>query len=67
LPLTWLAGEIVTAGSYREEFRRMNTLKKIRKLLKPLWILQKPKKWLKNHRLFYLFKKYQISIVFGIK
>jgi hypothetical protein len=67
LPLTWLAGEIVTAGSYREEFRRMNTLKKIRKLLKPLWILQKPKKWLENHRLFYLFKKYQITIVFGIK
>ena len=67
LPLTWLQGEIVSAGSYREEFLNMNGLKKIRRLLKPLWILQKPKKWLENHRLFYLFKQYQITIVFGIK
>jgi len=67
LPLTWLEGEIVSAGSYKEEFRRMNVFKKIRKLLKPLWILQKPTKWLENHRLFYLFKQYQITIVFGIK
>ena len=67
LPLTWLEGEIVSAGSYKEEFKRMNIFKKIRKLLKPLWILQKPTKWLENHRLFYLFKQYQITIVFGIK
>ena len=67
LPLTWLEGEIVSAGSFKEEFRHMNTLKKIRKLLKPLWIFQKPTKWLENHRLFYLFKQYQITIVFGIK
>ncbi|CAM8316272.1 hypothetical protein MCEMHM16_00474 [Candidatus Methylopumilus planktonicus] len=67
LPLTWLEGEIVSAGSYKEEFKRMNVFKKIRKLLKPLWILQKPTKWLENHRLFYLFKQYQITIVFGVK
>ena len=67
LPLTWLEDEIVSAGSYKEEFRRMNVFKKIRTLLKPLWILQKPTKWLENHRLFYLFKQYQITIVFGIK
>ncbi len=67
LPLTWLEGEIVSAGSYRDEFRHMNTLKRIRKLLKPLWIFQKPSKWLENHRLFYLFKNYRITIVFGIK
>jgi hypothetical protein len=67
LPLKWLEGEILSAGSYKEEFRRMNTLKKIRKLLKPLWIFQKPTKWLESHRLFYLFKKYQMTIVFGIK
>ena len=67
LPLRWLEGEILCAGSYKEEFRQMNTLKKIRKLLKPLWIFQKPTKWLESHRLFYLFKKYQMTIVFGIK
>ena len=67
LPLTWLEGEIVNAGSYLEEFSKMGTLKKIRKLLKPFWIFQKPSKWLENHRLFYLFKNYRITIVFGIK
>jgi hypothetical protein len=67
LPLTWLESEIVSAGSYRKEFMQMNTLKKIRRLLKPFWIFQKPSKWLENHRLFYLFKQYQITIVFGIK
>ena len=67
LPLKWLEGEILSAGSYKEEFRQMNTLKKIRKLLKPFWIFQKPTKWLESHRLFYLFKKYQMTIVFGIK
>jgi hypothetical protein len=67
LPLKWLEGEIVIAGSYKEEFRHMNTLKKIRKLLKPFWIIQKPQKWLENHRLFYLFKPYQITIIYGIK
>ena len=67
LPLKWLEGEIVSAGSFKEEFSHMNILKKIRKLLKPLWIFQKPSKWLENHRLFYLFKPYRITIVFGIK
>ena len=67
MPLTWLEGEIVNAGSYLKEFSKMGTLKKIRKLLKPFWIFQKPSKWLENHRLFYLFKKYKITIVFGIK
>ena len=67
LPLIWLEAEIVIAGSYLEEFMRLNTLKKIRKLLKPLWIFQKPSRWKENHRLFYLFKQYQITIVFGIK
>lgn len=67
LPLKWLEGEILSAGSYKEEFRQMNVFKKIRKLLKPLWIFQKPTKCLESHRLFYLFKKYQMTIVFGIK
>ena len=67
LPLKWLEGEILCAGSYKEEFKRMNVFKKTRKILKPLWIFQKPTKWLENHRLFYLFKKYQMTIVFGIK
>ena len=67
LPLTWLETEIVSAGSFKEEFSHMNILKKIRKLLKPLWIFQKPTKWLENHRLFYLFKTYKITIVFGTK
>ena len=34
LPLTWIESEIVTAGSYREEFRRMNALKKNKKAFK---------------------------------
>jgi hypothetical protein len=67
LPLKWLAAEIIITGSYREEFLNMGLLKKIRKLLKPLWIFQKPAKWLENHRLFYLFKKYQMTVVFGIR
>ena len=67
LPLKWLEGEILSAGSYKEEFKRMNVFKKIRKILKPLWIFQKPTKWLENHRLFYLFKKYRMTFVFGIK
>ncbi len=67
LPLIWLEGEIIIADSYKEEFKRMNTLKKIRRLLKPLWIFQKPTKWLECHRLFYLFKRYKMTIVFGIK
>jgi hypothetical protein len=57
----------VNAGSYLEEFSKMGTLKKIRKLLKPFWIFQKPSKWLENHRLFYLIKTYKITIVFGTK
>jgi len=67
LPLKWKASEIINAGSYWEEFINMNTFKKIRKLLKPIWIFQTPKKYLENHRLLYLFKNYQITIVFGIK
>lgn len=67
IPLDWKEKHLVVAGSYREEFSRMSFSKKIRRLLKPLWIFQKPMKWLENHRLFYLFKPYKISVVFGIK
>jgi len=34
LPLIWLEGEIIIAGSYKEEFKRMNTLKKNKKAFK---------------------------------
>jgi hypothetical protein len=67
IPLLWTEKHLVVCGSYREEFSRMSLPKKIRRLLKPLWIFQKPVKWLENHRLVYLFKPYKISVVFGIK
>lgn len=34
LPLTWLEDEIVSAGSYKEEFKRMNVFKKNKKAFK---------------------------------
>jgi hypothetical protein len=67
IPLDWLERQLIVSGSYKEEFMRMSLFKRIRKLLKPLWILQKPTKWLENHRLLYLFKPYKISIAFGVK
>ena len=67
IPLDWRERHLIVSGSYREEFLRMGVFKRVRKLLKPLWILQKPTKWLENHRLLYLFKPYKISIVFGVK
>jgi hypothetical protein len=67
LPLKWIASEIVTAGSYQEQFLKLKLTKKIIKLLRPLWIFQKPSKYLENHRLIYIFRKFKISIVFGIK
>ncbi len=67
LPLKWIASEIVTAGSYREQFAKLKLTKKIIKFLQPLWFFQKPSRYLDNHRLIYLFKKFKISIVFGIK
>lgn len=66
-PLAWRVQLIVTSGSYKEEFKKMGILKKIRKLLKPLWIFQKISKWKESQRLCYLFKPYKVSVVFGIK
>lgn len=66
-PLNWTEQLIVTSGSYKEEFLKMGFLKRIRKLLKPLWIFQRPSKWKENHRLFYLFKPYKVSLAFGVK
>jgi len=37
LPLIWLEAEIVSAGSYREKFMQMNTLKKNKKAFKAIW------------------------------
>lgn len=67
IPLDWRERHLIVSGSYKEEFMRMGFFKRVRKLLKPLWFLQKPTKWLENHRLLYLFKPYKISIVFGVK
>ena len=67
LPLNWMAAEVVIAGSYQEQFSKLKLTKKFKKLLRPLWIFQKPSKYLENHRLIYLFRKFKISIVFGIK
>lgn len=66
-PLIWKEQLIVISGSYKEEFLSMGILKRVRKILKPLWIFQKLSKWKENHRLFYLFKPYKVSVVFGIK
>jgi hypothetical protein len=66
-PLEWINLQIIECGSFYDEFKRMNFLKKIRKLLKPFWIFQNPKKWLENHRLLFLFKNYQILVAIGIK
>ena len=67
IPLDWKDQLLITSGSYREEFLKLSLLKKTRKLLKPLLLLQKPQKWLESHRLLYLFKDYKITIVFGVK
>jgi hypothetical protein len=37
LPFSWLEGEIVSAGSYKEEFGRMNTSKKNKKAFKTIF------------------------------
>ena len=66
--IRWKNKIIIKSGFFFDEFKRMPLLKKMRRLLKPLWILQKPSSYIHNfHKLFYLFKPYKISIVFGIK
>ncbi len=66
--LNWVEESIVDCGSFREEFARMSLPKKVRKLLKVLWVLQPPAKYLESaHRLLFLFKPYRISIVLGSK
>jgi len=66
--LNWVEEAIVDCGSFREEFARMSFPKKVRKLLKVLWVFQKPSSYLKGaHRLLFLFKPYRISIVLGNK
>jgi hypothetical protein len=66
--LKWQKKIIIESGRYIEEFLRMPIFKKIRRILKPIWILQKPSSYLHNfHQLFYLFKSYKVSIVYGIK
>jgi len=66
--LKWQKIITIESGRYIEEFLRMPILKKIRRILKPFWILQKPSSYIHNfHQLFYLFKSYKVSIVYGIK
>jgi hypothetical protein len=66
--LKWQKKIIIESGRYIEEFLRMPIFKQIRRILKPIWILQKPSGYLHNfHQLFYLFKSYKVSIVYGIK
>jgi hypothetical protein len=67
LPLDWDVCQILECGSYYDEFKKMVFLKKIRKILKPFWIFQSPKKWLESHRLLFLFKKYKILVLLGTK
>ena len=68
IKLKWQNKIIIHSGSYIDEFFRMSISKKIRRLLKPIWFFQKPSAYLHNfHQLFYLFKPYKISIVYGIK
>lgn len=66
--LEWDYADIIPCGSFKEEFDRMPLIKKIRKILNPLWFLQTPKKYFSAlHRLFFLFKDYKVSIVLGNK
>lgn len=67
LPLEWHVCQILECGSYYDEFKKMSFFKKIRKILKPLWIFQSSKKWLESHRLLFLFKKYKILVLLGAK
>ncbi len=68
IKLNWIEGKVITAGSYREEFLNMKCLKKIRKVLKIIFPFQSPKKYLNNlHRFLYLFKKYKVTVVFGVQ
>jgi hypothetical protein len=68
IKLNWIEGKVIAAGSYREEFLNMKTLKKIRKILKIFFPFQSPKEYLNNlHRFLYLFKKYKVTLVFGVQ
>jgi len=56
--------ETVVCGSFLEEFQRMSFFKKIRVILRPLWILSKWSKYRsKVSRLQYLFKPYKVSVI----
>lgn len=65
--LHWLESYLISAGSYKEEFLKMSSFKKLRKLLKVFLPFQKFSKWRECHRIVYLFKPYKISIVYGVK
>lgn len=66
--LQWLNTSVIEAGSFAEDLKGMAPLKRMRKLAKPLWPLQTPENYRSNiHRLLYIFKPYQISLVFGKK
>jgi hypothetical protein len=68
ISIRWKNKMVIKTGHFICEFKRMSLFKKIRRLLKPFWILQKPSSYLHHvHSLFYLFKPYKVSIVYGIK
>jgi len=68
LDLNWLFAARVECGSFWRDLSGMSWHKKIRKLIKPLIIFQRPKKyWSSVHQLLFLFRDYKISVVFGQK
>jgi len=68
LNLNWLFAGHVNCGSFWRDLSSMSWQKKIRKLIKPLIIFQKPKKyWSSVHQLLFLFRDYEIAVVFGQK
>ena len=58
----------VISNNYLQEIRQMPFDKCCRKLLKPLWPLQRPSKYRESiSRLSYLFRNYRVSVVATIK
>jgi len=56
--------ETIPAGNFREELLDMSPVKRLRKLLKPLYPFQKPCKYRENlSRLKFLFRNYEITVV----
>ena len=56
--------ETIPAGNFREELLGMSPVKRLRKILKPLYPFQKPCKYRENlSRLKFLFRNYEITVV----